>query len=66
MRKLLIEARKSRGHTQRTLAKEIGISSVGYSLIERGERDGSVETWRSIFKALGVPKRDAWPMIDQK
>ena len=53
MREKLKKARKNAGLTQQQLAKELGISEIGYRKIEAGDRLGSFEVWdrlEDIFK----------------
>lgn len=53
MRKWLLDIRRRCGMSQRTIAAAAGISQVGYCLIERGEREPSVNTAKRIADALG-------------
>lgn len=53
--------RTYRGIKARTLAESAGISAAFLSQIERGEREGSLETMRRIATALGVSLDDLVP-----
>lgn len=55
MRPWLEVYRKSAGLTSKEMAKRMGISQAGYSLIETGQRQKSldVNTIKRIAKALG-------------
>ena len=55
----LIAARKKSGKTQAQVAKEVGISEIGYQSHERGTRTPIVTTALKIAKALNstVEKR---------
>ncbi|ACL77605.1 helix-turn-helix domain-containing protein [Ruminiclostridium cellulolyticum] len=50
--KKLKQARESKNLTQSELASRTGISQQHISMIENGERIGSVETLRELAKAL--------------
>ena len=50
----LIAARKQSGKTQKQVAKEIGMSEIGYQSYERGTRTPSAPTGNSIARALGT------------
>ena len=49
----LIAARKKSGKTQAQVAKEIGITEIGYQRYEQGKRIPNAPTGNSIAKALG-------------
>ena len=51
---ILIAARKQSGKTQKQIAKEIGISEIGYQSYERGTRTPNAPTGNSRARALGT------------
>ena len=66
MRTGLKRKREEWGHTQKTLAEAIGLSEVGYSLIEQGKRDGTLATWKKIKSALRIPDKEMWPTMAEE
>lgn len=53
--------REHRGLTRKALAGKVGIGQPFLSMIERGERRGEPELWRSMAEALDVPADDIPP-----
>lgn len=49
----LVEVREARDLSQREVAEMAGMSQPGYGLIERGERNPTVDTMLGIAEALG-------------
>jgi DNA-binding XRE family transcriptional regulator len=47
--------RKHRGRTQAALAESVGVAQGYLSDIEKGRRDGPVELWLKLSRALNVP-----------
>lgn len=54
----LIEARKSRGYTQKQMALKIAMEQTTYSRKERGKSPISNEEWDRLAKILEVPVED--------
>ncbi len=50
----LRKARRASGLTQAEVAKKAGISENHYAQIERGEKNPSLSTFKSIIDAIGV------------
>ena len=50
----LVAARKKAEKTQKQVAKEIGISEIGYKKYEYGKRTPSAPIGNSIARALGT------------
>ena len=49
--------------TQEEMAQRIGISNTAYSLIEKGKRYGSTETWMRIQDEFGLSDAEIWRLI---
>lgn len=60
MREYLKEKRKSKGLTQQNVAERLNISTQYYSLIEKGERQESLNlsTLDKLAEIFGVPLSD--------
>jgi len=54
----LRQARKSKNLTQVEVAQKADISENHYAQIERGEKNPTVSTFKSIIKAIGVSSAD--------
>jgi transcriptional regulator with XRE-family HTH domain len=54
----LRKARRASGLTQVEVAKKAGISENHYAQIERGEKNPTVSTFKSIIKAIGVSSEE--------
>lgn len=52
--KILKEARKKKGLTQTQVAKEAGMNTNYYAVIERGEVNTTFENIEKIAKVLGI------------
>ena len=50
----LRKARQAKSMTQAEVAKKAGISENHYAQVERGEKNPTVSTFKSIIKAIGV------------
>ena len=48
--------------SQQEMAEKIGISKGAYSLIERGERTGSIKTWRKIQMLFNLTDEETWKL----
>lgn len=48
--------------SQREMAEKIGITEGAYSLIERGQRNGSRKTWLKIQALFNLKDEDVWRM----
>ena len=57
----LAELRKAKGLTQRELAQRVKVSTQAICNYERGHRQGPVEKWQAIAKALGVKLVELFP-----
>jgi transcriptional regulator with XRE-family HTH domain len=55
------ETRLQKGLTQADLAGKAGINTNYYAKVERGELKPSIETYKSIAKALSVKSSDIFP-----
>lgn len=55
MKQWLKSIRESKGYTQESLAKEIGIAKTTYSSYEQGHRQPSVTNAKKLGVALNVP-----------
>ena len=53
--------RNHRGLTQDALGQAVGVSKVMISKMERGDRNGSLQTWKAIAHELGVAIDDITP-----
>ena len=60
----LIAARKKVGKTQKQVAVEVGISTVGYRKYEHGERTPSAPIANSIAKALNTTSEKLFGYFD--
>lgn len=63
MRLMLKTERMRAGFTQQALAEAAGIGLSSYFQIEQGFRDGKLETWRRIQRALGAKDEDMWKIM---
>lgn len=57
MRTKLYNARKSKGITQKEMAKILGISEIYYRKIEAGDREGRSEIWDNLETLLEIHQR---------
>lgn len=57
MRSNLKQARKAAGLTQQALAKQLGLSLIGYRQIEIGKRIGKIETWDKLEDLFNIHQR---------
>ena len=55
MRAILIAERKRLKHTQRTMAKALGITKQHYQRLELGKSSGSVRIWSELSAMAGKP-----------
>ena len=51
--------------SQREMARKIGMSECGYSLIERGKRAGSRKVWLKIQTIFNLKDEDIWKLQKQ-
>ena len=58
MRVKLVKLRESRGYTQQTFSKAVGISRSHYSQIETGEKEPSLKVGLKIKRVLDYPNDD--------
>ena len=65
MRNELKNKRLEKGYTQQETAIKARISKSHYSMIENGERIGSLEVWISILNALEIPEEELTKYMKQ-
>ncbi len=58
--------RVEKGWSQEDVAKQIGISTQSYALIERGIRFGSHGTWEKIKNLYQIADSDMWELQSTK
>lgn len=61
---LLRQKRQLMGLSQEDVAKRCNITRNYYTRLENGTRNGSIEVWRSIGKALDIPDAELLQYID--
>lgn len=65
-RKKLKLFRVERDLNQGDMSAKIGFSRSLYTLIERGERDGSLDFWQSFQRAFNVSDADMWGFMKRE
>lgn len=60
MRKTLVKKRKSKGFTQKELARELGISERQYYRLEAGTSNGKTMYWFRLSEILGAKIEDLY------
>ena len=65
MRHTLKNLRLACGLTQREMADATGTTKEYYSLIERGERVGTVPYWLRLQKFYGLSNAELWDIVKE-
>lgn len=56
--------RVQEGKTQEELAELLGVSTVTYCLIERGQRRGSPDFWKRVQEHFNIKDADMWAIMN--
>ena len=65
MRHKLKKLRLEYGDTQDDVARQTGTTKEYYSLIERGERVGTVPYWLRLQKFYGLSNAELWDIVKE-
>ena len=63
---VLRELRKGAGVTQETLALDAGLDRTYISMLERGQRQPTLQTLLAIARCLGVPAAEIVAMVESR
>lgn len=51
--------------SQQEMADKLGMARSHYAMIERGERRGSDEMWKTLKEVFNVPDADMWALMQK-
>ena len=66
MRRNLKVFRVSKGLRQSDIAKQLGMTSASYSMIEQGKRDGTITFWNKLKETFNIPDCEMWSLMKKE